>query len=333
MFSISCRHMKKYLTNNVSKSKSFLFSSLSTSHNFDIDRELIQKNEFEFTAIPSDRFSIKGAPNGGYLMSIAVKSALKCVDKLDPLTFTAYYINKTLEYIPIDISVQIIGKSNSTTTVTVQLSQEGLLRCHFTGHIGTLSRMKGLTKINKKAPILPPVGECIDAVGLMRKALGSDMTIANEIDYRLPKSCHFVSTTLDGKQGDIASMNGWVGFNIPRNLCMESLSFLSDAFPPPVLNFARFGWVPTLEYTVHFWNRPIIHTDSNDSDYNNYNNHLSLTDNDSIDHKKSWLRLKAETTYVQNSMCYLDNELWSADGEVLLTTSRQLARVMIPINK
>lgn len=295
--------------------------SLAT-HNFDLHRQLIQKNAFEFTTVPNDRWSIKGAPNGGYLMSIAVKSALKCVNKPDPLTFTAYYISKTLEHVPMDISVQIIGVSNSTATVTVKMSQEGNLKCHVTGHVGTLGRMKGLTKINKHAPVLPPIGDCVDAVGVMRKSLGDDMTLANEIDYRLPPDCHFANTTLQGKSGDIASMQGWVGFESPRMLCMESLSFLADAFPPPVLNFAQFGWVPTLEYTVHFWNQP--------PDNISFDEHLSKTRTDSLDQKKSWLRLRAETTYVQNSMCYLDNELWSANGKVLLATSRQLARVMIP---
>jgi hypothetical protein len=126
----------------------------------------------------------------------------------------------------------------------------------------------------------------------------------------------FTKTLSSGSLGDTAMMQGWVGFSDGRPLSLRSYCFICDALPPPVLNICASSWVPTLEYTVHFWNRPESTGTS-----------PTRGEQDSI---IDYARFKFESPFVQNGYLYTDGELWSADGSTLLATSRQLAKVLTP---
>lgn len=310
-----------------------------------------------FQTTITDKFSIGGAPNGGYLMGLAMNAARQCVQHADPLSATGYYINKTDEHKLMDIHVEILSNSKSTSTVSVKCLQQNDLKVKFTITYGILGKMKGLTKIDMVAPDLPPISECVDAMSLLRKKMGSFLTIAHQVELRVPKEDEFAKTLLAGQRGDTAAVNGWGGFAGDRPLCLSSLCLLADCYPPPVLNVAQFAWVPTLEYTVHFWTHPpsldldtaIIsannetcnssHTGGSNSSRSRSTRSEStsaasttteLSADTNSDVTKHWIRYKAATTFVQNGMLFTDNEIWSECGRYLLATSRQLARVMMP---
>ena len=287
-----------------------------------------RKIEGHFTAMPTDCLSIRDSPNGGYLMNIAIKAALNLLGVPDPITVTGYYFNKTAENKILDINVELLSRSKSTASALITFSQDGVLKSKYLGTFGTLANFKGFSKNNKVAPKLPPVVECLDAMKFLRKFLGKNMTIANEVELRLPSDNAFAQSLLHNKTVDSAHLMGWCSFESKRNPCVSSLSFMCDAFPPPVLGLQMFEWVPTLEYTVHFWNNPSV---SKNGD--TYVNHLDKIPSGHLDYERHWLRYTCETTFVQNGMLYADNELWSADGKYLLATSRQLASVRNPINR
>ena len=304
----------------------FRASSGTANHLYDEVTKVSPVSDGIFTGFVTDQFSIKSAPNGGYLMGLALSAASASVpdSSPDPLSTTGYYFTRSEQNAIMDLRVEILAQSKSSITVAVRCSQNGDLRCKFLFTFGNFDRMKGLTKVNMQAPELPPIVECIDAMDILRQSLGSngEMSISNQIELRVSKIDEFAKTVLSGKQGEVASLSGWGSFANNRPVCVSSLCQLCDCFPPPVLNIASFGWVPTLEYTVHYWNDP-----SQVSNHS-YQQHLAGLPEGSPDHRTNWIRYRATTSFVQNGMCYLDNEVWSPCGGFLLSTSRQLARVM-----
>eukprot|EP01034_Spumella_vulgaris_P029844 gene29844-36964_t len=257
--------------------------------------------------------NIGDAPNGGYLMAIAISAARESINFHDPLSVTAYYLSKTQESSNLDIEVEVLSSSNSTSTVQITCSQEGVMRSRYLGTFGDLKKMKGISHSKVIAPEIPHIKDCIDANAVLRKVMGEKLRIANEIEFRVPEDSHFAKTVMKGKQGQDASYDCWLTFGDAKAPCLRSLAFFCDAPPPPVINITPSNWVPTLEYTVHFWATPEV---SSDCAFKYEGKH--------------WIRGRFHTNFVRNGMLYTDAELWSADGETLLATSRQFARVLTP---
>eukprot|EP01034_Spumella_vulgaris_P027572 gene27572-34315_t len=132
----------------------------------------------------------------------------------------------------------------------------------------------------------------------------------------------YANGILKNKQVDDASLDCYVAFADGFTPDLRSLSLFSDSFPPCVLNLTSFGWVPTLQYNVHFWAKPPVYDATNKTDEHNKENGYF--------EGKQWLKARFRTDYVVNSMLYCDGEIWSFDGQTLLATSRQMARVLIP---
>lgn len=264
------------------------------------------KGSFLFDTFITDKYSIHDAPNGGYLMASALTAARQCIPQQDPLTATAHFFQKAIENAPAQIEVRILNDTKSVSTVEMLLIQESKLKCKFTAFFGTLDRMKGKTFIENKCPDLPPISECMDAAVILKNLPGTTSTtprlrIAQTYKMLVPKDGEFAQSILVGKIGSKAIIEGWVGFADTRRLTLRPLAFFCDAFLPPVLNVAPSDWVPTMEYTVHFWGRP------------------PPTD--------EYMRARFVTPHVENGMVYTDGDIWSQDGTKLLAKSRQLARL------
>lgn len=275
-----------------------------------------------FTGFVTNNWSVGDAPNGGYLMAMAVAAARKSIPFRDPLAMTAYYTNKAMADHPVDISAQVLNMTKGTATVQVSLAQQGILRSQYIGTFGTLSSMKGLNFTNfGPAPALPPPDKCFDSSAALRKAFGNNLQIAKRVQFFSPHSDPFVTAALAGKQGTSpeASLTCWVRFAEDKLPCLRSMVFFLDALPPPILAVAHSSWVPTLEYTVHFWQRA------------NYERRAEwVPQGATLQSHPYWLRCKYNTPICINGMLFTDAELWSEDGSQLLATARQLARVLTP---
>ena len=280
-----------------------------------------------FAGFVSDSWSIGDAPNGGYLMASAISAARECVPFRDPLSITAYYLSKAEEREAMDITVEVLGVAKSSATVQVSLSQRGSLRSRYLGTFGSLKSFRGLTHQAMQAPELPPPRKCIDANAVLRGVMGDKLKIAQQVDFLVAKNSPFAQSVLQGHQGDTAVLECWVAFRDGRAPCLRSLAFFCDALPPPVLIVTPSNWVPTLEYTVHFWDRPVASTAAADQEYPP--DAASSTSVQAFDNKL-WLRCRMVTRHVHNSLLFTDAEIWGATGDNLLATSRQLARVLAP---
>lgn len=121
-----------------------------------------------------------------------------------------------------------------------------------------------------------------------------------------------------------ASLSCWVRFDGGEKLpCLRSMALFLDVLPPPILAVQHSHWVPTLEYTVHFWQR---------ADFTKRGVPLGdqATATGRGEGHSYWLRCRYNTPIAINGMLYTDGELWSEDGTALLATSRQLAKVLTP---
>ncbi len=287
------------------------------SYEFQKALNLIQNGKDNSFKIQFDNeWSVGDALNGGYLMAVALKAARNCAPTgLQPLSFTGYYMNKGLENTEAEVDVSKIGESKSTTTLQVTIKQLGLLRTQYIGVFGELKpthQPNSLTHNTLKAPHLPSLENCIDGIAMLRAIAGMGLTLGNRMSLRLSADSPYATGFLQKKQIDVAAMDGWVAFEDGCEPDLVSLSLFSDSYPPCVLNLTQFGWVPTLQYGVHFWAQPQV------------DKKVGFFEG------KHWLRARFSVSYVKHSMLFTDGELWSADGQTLLATSRQLARVFTP---
>lgn len=121
-------------------------------------------------------------------------------------------------------------------------------------------------------------------------------------------------------------MSCWIRFDGGELLPgMRSMALFCDAMAP-ILGMMPYTWVPTMEYTVHFWQRPDFTKRGLPA-----KNATSTTDaaSDAVT-EPYWLRCTYNTPIVVNGLLYTDAHLWSEDGTTLLATSRQLAKVLTP---
>jgi acyl-CoA thioesterase len=182
------------------------------------------------------------------------------------------------------------------------LSQEGRVRCVMVGTFGRL-REDGFTHdaSNTCGPQLPSPYQCLDATSILVKHMGDKLRIASRVQFFVPKTRPFLKV---GSPGSEPYLQGWLRFSDRRPHDLSSSLFFLDCLPPPVLNIVPALWLPTLEYTVHFW------SDFRDSD-------------------QSLLRVRFSSGHIENSTFHTDGELWSEDGTKLLAKSRQLARIIL----
>lgn len=209
-------------------------------------------------------------------------------------------------YLPIYLSIMNTLDSNTNCSTFT------FLKCQFLGTFGDLSKFRGgIDFLEKKAPDLPPPEDCLSASTILRKSHGGTFTIHRNIELRVPKDSPFAQGALQGKSGQTRPiLEGWLAFNDGRAPCLHSLAFFCDANPPPILNLFPAGWVPTVEYTVHFWNHPP----------------RSYGGDDTL----KWVRMRCYTCIAKNGLVSEEAEAWSEDGSTLLATSRQLARILTP---
>lgn len=291
---------------------------------FDMDSQVqrLEGPQNKFTSVVTSNWNVGDAPNGGYLMAMAISAAREVTHHRDPLSLTAYYTNKAIPGAPVDINVQMLSATKGTSTLSVSLTQEGSLRSHYVGTFGSLERMRGLNFSNTgPAPELPDPADCFDCSHVQRKLFGDALPLAQRVRCLASHSDPFVTTALSGRHGTSpeASLTCWVRFEEDRLPCLRSMAFFCDALPPPIIGVTPSHWVPTMEYTVHFWQR---------ADFSRRGSWVPL--GATLQSHPYWLRCRYNTPVAINGMLYTDAELWSEDGSQLLATARQLARVLTP---
>jgi acyl-CoA thioesterase len=296
---------------------SFRKKNLSSFSRFDRETAVNRIDDCLYEGRLTDNWSVGDSPGGGYMIMKALKAAKDAVGAQhpDPLSVTAYYVNKALENHAVNISVRTISKSKSSTTVSMAMSQNGQTKSEYVAIFGNLLSNKGFSYHGKTPLHLPPRDECMDVTATLQNhaQYGNHVSLFKELEVFVPKNDPFVPWMKNGELGDNAILQTWVRFAEKRKPCLLSLAFFADSLPPPVLNVRHSKWMPTYQLTVHFWSPP-----------------LEFSSLEFSGEENSWLQAKFETVFAKSGMLGTDAEIWSHDGKRLLATSRQLQRLMEP---
>lgn len=258
---------------------------------FDEDTALESAGDGRWRGAISERWSVfGGAPNGGYVVSLALQALTEELDRPDPATITAQFL-APCEVGPIDIEVDVLRPGRRVGTAVARLIQDGEERVRVTGMLTDLDRASGLNYAADGPPELPPLEDCVGPPAEL------DLPpVIRRFDARLDPST--VGWAV-GQPSGTARIAGWFRFADGRHPDVRSLPTFADAGPPVAFNVMDGpSWVPTLELTVHVRRRPV----------------------------DGWLRGVFSSRFVVEGYHEEDGELWDADDR-LVAISRQLALV------
>jgi acyl-CoA thioesterase len=235
------------------------------------------------------RWNIGSAPNGGYLLSIAVAALRETLPHPDPVAVSAHYPSRIVPG-PVEIDVEMVRAGAGHSTGVASLAQGGERRVLVTATFGDLGTRDGPTIVQAERPEIPGPDACIPAAGPVAPEF------LKQFDMRLtPESAGFAVGLRSGR----GLMEGWVRFSDGREPDSSSLPLFADSFPPTMFHLLeQIQWVPTIELTVHGRGRPAA----------------------------GWLQCRFQTRYVIGGYLEEDGEIWDQAG-ALVALSRQLAKV------
>lgn len=245
-----------------------------------------------FVATITDRWSIGGRPNGGYLMGTILRALSHRLSHPDPLTSSGHFLSPA-EPGPAEIRINVIKEGRSLSTAQAVLTQNGRDRVVALATFGLLEE-GGLTKIAEHAPVHD--GDLVSSIGRP-----SPFPIVERFEFELPPE---QSRAAAGQPDDSEGPAEFVGrIRFADGMPSSPLAFplLVDAFPPTVYRLGLIAWTPTLELTVHTRGRPV----------------------------PGPLTLRVRSRYLINGLVEEDGELWDETGS-LVALSRQLAKIVAP---
>ena len=245
--------------------------------------------EGHFLAQVDPRWNVADAPNGGYLLSMALAAIRAGVPHPHPLAVSAHYPQRTATGTA-EVAVEVIRVGRGSSTARATLSQDGSARMLVTATFGDLDAMRGPTAIHAARPAFPPPDECVRAIG------PAAPPFMHQFDLRLtPETAAWAVSHPSG----VAEAAGWIRFADGREPDPACLPLMADAFPPTVFNVMPAAWVPTIELSVHVRGRP----------------------------RPGWLQCRFGTRYLIDGYLEEDGEIWDSEGR-LVALSRQMARML-----
>lgn len=234
------------------------------------------------------KWNIADAPNGGYLVSIALRAIEQTLPHPDPFAVTAHFPTRT-DTGDVVVEVEPVRRGRTHSTAAARLVQGDETRVVVVATYGDLDEIRGPTVVRDGPPSFPDPEECVPAVGPFAPVF------VKQFDLRLtPDTAAWATTRPSGT----AEMSGWTRFADGRDADTRSLILFADSFPPAIFNVATALWVPTLELSVHVRGRP----------------------------SPGWLQCRLQTRYLIDGYLEEDGEIWDSTGR-LVALSRQLARI------
>jgi acyl-CoA thioesterase len=265
---------------------------------FDIDTAVDAAPD-GYRATITDRWSIRGNPNGGYLLAIAARAMALTAGRADPLSITAHYLSPSTPGVA-SVTADVVKAGRRYGTVEATLAQEGKSRLRAIGAFGDLDELDGPTLergAHVTPPSLPPPDECTARLSTLGPVGGATPEIMHRFDTRLDPTAGWVRGTRTGR----SEIAGWTRFADGRPPDVMSLLLFADAFPPAILDVLESSWVPTVSFSVMVRARPA----------------------------PGWLLAVFRTRTVVGGTIEEDGEVWDSTGR-LVCLSRQLAIVLPP---
>ncbi|GMI10054.1 hypothetical protein TrLO_g15357 [Triparma laevis f. longispina] len=270
-------------------------------------------NVFHTTA--SNELSILGNPNGGQLTFAALSAASKCTSLPDILNIQATFVAPPSSKSESTLTVKPLTKESKTQeTCTVSYTQDNKPIAEFFFTFGDMEKNRKFGGFSYPASTAHvPAPESLPSPNdpkltnyseLLDQKMGKILFIARHHKFMLdPETSTLYQKHAFNKSTDESKLTGWGGYADDKPIELSDLSFLMDAFPPPILAQEPTGWVPTISYSVNFFSKPKTNS--------------------------SLVQLDFQTRIAKHGVIECDGHAWDVDGE-LLATSRQMARVWKP---
>jgi acyl-CoA thioesterase len=234
-------------------------------------------------------WAVGGKPHGGWLLREAVRAALDD-DHPHPMAVSAHYVSSP-DAGPATIEVERVRTGRRVATSRVGLSQHGVSRVEVLLSAGTWTDAEPYWASGAVPPVLPPVEDCarVPSVGPTGKAVG----YFDHVDVRLdPATFRWAAGEPQGQ----AVIRGWMRRDDERQSDGLDLLVFCDAMPPVTFDLGLWGWVPTLELTVHVRGLPA----------------------------PGWVQVVQRATLLRDGWLDEECEVWDSTGR-LVAQARQLA--------
>ena len=220
---------------------------------------------FRTKSVVSSNWSINNNPNGGFSMAMCISAARNVQSFRDHLTATCHYHSALQEGVPALFQTHILKQGKQMSTVNVGVYQQGKQKINFVGTFGDLNALTGVSReeedednVTKPIHTMSDFEDCTDTLWTGLNHLNVGTLYSNGVKVWVPKTSPFLQTLMVGKAKGEPRIEAWVEFLDGRDPCLRSLALFNDCLPPAVLNYAGLSaWVPTIEYTVHSYRRPV----------------------------------------------------------------------------
>ena len=241
-----------------------------------------------------ESWSVGGKPHGGYLLRSAVALALD-EQHPHPLAVSAHYVSSP-QHGQAAVEVERLRTGRRVASSRVRISQSDDVRAEVLVSAGRLSAAEPYWTSPVAPPVLPAVEDCprTPAVG----PTGIRVGYFDHVDLRMdPASAQWAV----GRPAGQAEVRGWMRRADGADTSPLDLLVFADAMPPVTFDLGLYGWVPTLELTVHL--RGLA--------------------------SPGWLRVVQRATVLRDG--WLDEEclIWDSSDQ-LVAQARQLAGYRLP---
>ena len=241
-----------------------------------------------------ESWSVGGKPHGGWLLREAVGLALD-EHHPHPLAVSAHYVSPP-DHGHADVEVERLRTGRRVASSRARIGQDGAVRAEVLVSAGTLSTVEPYWASSAAPPPLPPVEQCprVPAVG----PTGVRVGYFDHVDLRLdPATAQWAV----GQPARQAEVRGWMRPAEQRDVTPLDLLVFADAMPPATFDLGLFGWIPTLELTVHL--RGLA--------------------------APGWVRVVQRATVLRDGWVDEECSIWDSDDQ-LVAQARQLAGYRLP---
>lgn len=259
-------------------------------HIFDADLGMKQVEPGVFQAEISDRWSINGTPNGGYVMALISRAMEAVSNNTAAPIVTATYMMRC-EPGPASIYLEVFSKSPNYTRVMARLVQENVEKVRAWGTFSSDINGSGGVEYDGGPPEMVSYDEAFQTPPMDIHSL------LDRVELRFDPSC---VGWVFGEYSHPMQFKGYVRFKEERGLDASSILMFADVFPPPV--FTAYGtgtWVPTLELSVNVRKIP----------------------------RTNVLKGIFKSRFISSGFVEEDGELWDEEGN-LVALSRQYSRYL-----